>query len=60
MISVSHNENSAQFVNAIFTLLCGVTFISPAIKINESKKSQRLNWILKISNLVELFSLKNH
>ena len=53
-----HVENGAQVVNAITVLLSGVTVISPVTKIKASKQSQRLDLILSVWNLVELFYLK--
>ena len=37
LISVSHKENRAQFVNATYVLLYAVTVTSPVNKINPSK-----------------------
>ena len=50
-------ESSEQFVNARSVLLSAVTVINPLTTIDASKDSQRLDLILSVTNLAELFCL---
>ena len=50
LISVVHVENGAQYLNATSVSLFAVTVIFPVAKTNASEESQRLDWILTVSN----------
>ena len=52
LIIVLQVENRAQLLNATFVLLFAVTVIFPVTKINASEKSERVDLIVSVSNLI--------